>query len=107
MLTICVVLLMMHFNKGFDITDESYYLLISAHPQDQLFGLTYFGYYTHILYRLVGENIVLFRLSGCLILLFSTFWMAQALCQFLEKFIDKNNKNFTRQLHKSNPCYPN
>ena len=52
-------------DRGFDITDEGYYLLHAQHPRlSTVADLRSFGYYTNILYRLAGGEIAWFRLLG-------------------------------------------
>lgn len=52
-------------DRGFDITDEGYYLLNARYPtMSTLAEVSSFGYYTGILYRLAGGEIFLFRILG-------------------------------------------
>lgn len=62
-------LLLFYASSGFDITDESFYLLWASHPEEVLASVTQFGYYTGLLYSLSGEDIAIFRISGLLLLL--------------------------------------
>lgn len=57
--------------KGFDITDESYYLLSVMQPQNQLFETSHFGYALAPLYFLSGGNVISFKLLGILFLFFA------------------------------------
>ena len=61
--------LTIYASHGFDITDESYYLLWVRQPERILASLTQFGFYTKFLYVLSGENIAIFRILGVLILI--------------------------------------
>jgi len=56
-------------SRGFDITDESFYLLWASQPEHVLASATQFGHYTRLLYVLSGENIALFRGMGLVVLL--------------------------------------
>ena len=56
-------------DKGFDITDESFYLLSAQYPMDVLAGFTSFGYYTGVLLRLAQGDVANFRLYGFVFLL--------------------------------------
>ena len=62
-------LLALNTGRGFDITDESFYILSASNPGDILASTTQFGYYTGILYSLADGNLVVFRLLGLLVLL--------------------------------------
>lgn len=55
-------------DRGFDFTDESFYLMVAARPAayDLAYGL--WGYGLHPLYELVGGSIVGLRRAGALIL---------------------------------------
>ncbi len=65
------VFLMWAFNKGFDITDEGYYLLSSQFPSEVKIFVTTAHIYTSILYRIAGGNVIALRLVGLLITLVS------------------------------------
>jgi hypothetical protein len=69
-------LLAFNVGRGFDITDESFYILWSRNPRDVLASITQFGHYTGILYSLANENLAVFRLLGLLLLLITAgfFW---------------------------------
>ena len=47
-------------NKGFDITDESFYLLKIIHTDAYSDTLSFFGYYLSYLFRLCGNDIVIY-----------------------------------------------
>ena len=66
---IALFTLLFSASKGFDITDESYYLLWAAQPQNIVGSSSHFGYITGILYQIAGQNIALFRALGIIILL--------------------------------------
>ncbi len=74
---ICLILILA-FNspRGFDITDDSYYLLWAEQPHNVLASTTQFGFYTRLLYLLSGQNIALFRILGILTLLSATSFFA-------------------------------
>ncbi len=55
-------------SKGFDITDESYYLLSASQPQNSFADMSHFGYVLTYLYALAGKNIALYRVLGMLFL---------------------------------------
>jgi len=62
-------ILIFNASHGFDITDESFYVLWASQPEHVLASTTQFGYYTRLLYVLSGENIAIFRILGLLSLL--------------------------------------
>lgn len=62
-------LLAFNADRGFDITDESFYVLWASNPGDVLASTTQFGHYTGILYSLANGNLAVFRLLGLLLLL--------------------------------------
>lgn len=62
-------LLAFNVDRGFDITDESVYILWASNPRDILASTTEFGHYTGILYSLANGNLAGFRLLGLLLLL--------------------------------------
>lgn len=78
-------LLVSHTSKGFDITDESYYLLAASHPNKIFSTLTHEGYYTGLLYALANHNLSIFRLFGILLLIGISIWFAIELCKYLSK----------------------
>ena len=62
-------ILIFNASHGFDITDESFYVLWARQPEYVLASATQFGYYTRLLYILSGESITIFRVLGLLSLL--------------------------------------
>jgi len=78
-----VYLLISNVSRGFDITDESYYLLTALYPDKVLSTLTHEGYYTGFLYMLSGYNLANFRLVGILILLAFSIWFALELYKYI------------------------
>ncbi|HTL47174.1 MAG TPA: hypothetical protein VL688_03820 [Verrucomicrobiae bacterium] len=58
----------LHLDRGWDFTDESYYLLNSRYPHLLMQG-SQFGHYTGLVFRLAGSSIALFRLAGMVLLL--------------------------------------
>ena len=93
-LTILFISLLVFFfffaNRGFDITDESYYILNLASPQDQ-FPLThFFAYYGKFLWFFSLESLYLFRLNGFLIHNLLAFCLAKELYSFLKHNLDSD-----------------
>ena len=63
------LLLALNVGRGFDITDESFYILWASNPGDVLASSTQFGHYTGILYSLANGSLAVFRFLGLLLLL--------------------------------------
>ena len=72
-------LLIYNIPCGFDITDESYYILTARQPNQIFSTVTHDGYYTGLLYYLTGYNLAYFRLLGIIILVGIS-------CQFAVEF---------------------
>jgi hypothetical protein len=60
--------------RGFDITDNGYYLLMAHRYEDVSFELTLFGLITRIMYFLVGGSVSSLRILGALIILISALF---------------------------------
>ena len=78
-------LLASNTSRGFDITDESYYVLAAQHPEKIFSVVTHEGYYTNLLYRLSGYNLSNFRLIGILILISISVWFGVTLYKYILK----------------------
>ncbi len=82
-----IFLLISNISNGFDITDESYYILAASHPTNIFSTVTHEGYYTGLLYLISGYNLSYFRLFGILLLIFISIWFALELHKYiLRKF---------------------
>ena len=57
-----VFILGLNSSRGFDITDESFYVISASQPENILASTTQFGYYTGLLYLISGKNIAVFRI---------------------------------------------
>ena len=64
LMLITVVFLAWASDRGFDITDEGYYLLSSQFPGEVKLFVTEAHDYASILYRLSFQNVVVLRLAG-------------------------------------------
>jgi hypothetical protein len=71
--------------RGFEFTDEAYYLLNYLHWRELSATVTYFGFYFEGLFRLLGQSIVGMRVAGLVMLLASSAWFACALDAWLAK----------------------
>jgi hypothetical protein len=54
--------------RGYDITDDAYYLIWASSPFQYNWSFTEFGYLVHPIYRAVGGNIPALRIAGAAIL---------------------------------------
>lgn len=70
--------LLVHMDRGLDITDEAFYLLSAHWLTPETLNITRFGYYSSGMLALVGGDIALFRSLGLLLLLVSTTYLAAA-----------------------------
>ena len=77
------------FDKGFDYTDESYYILSSKYPTTVENFVTYFHFITAFIFKISFENLLNFRVLGLLILIFSAAFFSTHFLKFsLLKKID-------------------
>ena len=77
------------FDKGFDYTDESYYILSSKYPTKVENFVTYFHFITAFIFKISFENLLNFRVLGLLILIFSAAFFSTHFLKFsLLKKID-------------------
>lgn len=73
----------MLFRYGFDLTDESFYVLNFRWWKDFEFLVSYFGAYLSPLFTLAGENIYLMRIAGGVMLALSSIYFAYSLTRNL------------------------
>ena len=76
-------LLVLNVDRGFDITDESFYLLWAMHPEQVSMSSTNFGFYTQFLFYLAGKSVAIFRLYGIVLLLAATCGFSWLLYQYI------------------------
>jgi uncharacterized membrane protein YhaH (DUF805 family) len=69
--------------RGFEFTDDAYYLLWDSNPFIYSWSQSQFGYVWHGLYELAGGDIKLFRLAGAAVLGGCAFIFGCALRSFL------------------------
>lgn len=73
-------------DKGFDITDEAYYLISASQPSEISLSASQFGHYTGLLFSLVGKDIETFRQIGFIILLLVSFWFSVSIQSYWGQF---------------------
>jgi hypothetical protein len=76
-----------NFNRGLELTDESYILSYSIFHDDVIGRLTNFGLIGSALLELSGYNFLIFRIFGFFILFFCIYFC----CSGLNFFLKKNN----------------
>jgi hypothetical protein len=72
------ILVLLSANRGFDRTDEAFYLLSIAHPEDVMVTFSMFGAALNPLFKLVGGNSAALRVLGAFIL-----WMVSVYAAWL------------------------
>lgn len=78
-------ILILNADRGFDVTDESYYILNAMYPFNVFSVITHENYYTGLLFYLSGYNLSIFRIFGIIILVLASFWFAVELYKYIEK----------------------
>jgi len=82
-----IFLLLLNADRGFDVTDEGYYVLVAKFIKNWYLTSFHEGHYTAILYRVFNDNLSCVRIFGVLVLLFSTFIFSINIKKFIiEKF---------------------
>jgi hypothetical protein len=59
-------------NKGLSITDEGFYLLQAQYPHEVIASSTSYHYYSALVLKITGYNVVAFRLLGLFLMFVST-----------------------------------
>lgn len=78
-------LLLSNASKGFDITDQSYYILNAQYPNEVFSVLTHEGYYTGLLYYVSGYDLSYFRIYGILLLILMSVWFSIEIYKYIIK----------------------
>ncbi|MDB3970740.1 hypothetical protein N9376_01960, partial [Candidatus Pelagibacter sp.] len=61
-----------NFNKGIELTDESFRILSILYSDNIIGRLSNFGFVGEIIFNLINENLFFFRILGFILLLFSS-----------------------------------
>ena len=88
-----LIFLIVNSNKGFDITDESFYILKAMYPFDNSAGLN-FGLITGLLFKIVNYNIQYFRLLGIILLSIASLFTSWQFIAYIEKNMDEAKYDF-------------
>lgn len=78
-----ILLLALNVNKGFDITDESYYILLAKYQSEVYSILRHNGYLTGRIYELFNYNLALYRLFGIITILVLSIVFAYELYKYI------------------------
>lgn len=81
-LTGCILLILLGINRGFDISDEGFYVLLTVPTQENEAGIINYDLFFKLLFRLTGYSFTLTDLR--LMRLVSYFLAAWALTRFLQ-----------------------
>ena len=82
-----------NFNKGIELTDESYVLLISLYPYDIVGRANNSGILGNFLLQIVDYNIYYFRLLGAGLLMFTSILLVNPISKFQSSILDFKNIN--------------
>lgn len=86
-------LLLLNADRGFDVTDEGYYVLVAKFIKNWYLTSFHEGHYTVILYNIFNDNLACVRIFGVLVLVFSAFIFSINIKKFIiEKFQLKLDK---------------
>ena len=77
-----VLVLILNTDRGFDITDDSFYIMWAKFPENVSASVNSFGFYTRLVYLASGENVATFRFLGVVILVFVAFLFSKELYQY-------------------------
>lgn len=89
-----IVVLGVFFGRGFDITDESYYLINYKHWNELALSISFFGAYLAIPYYFFGESIWAIRFFGLLMLMAGAYYFALEL--FKNISTNGSNANYVK-----------
>ena len=81
-LSITVATIVWSSSRGFDITDNGYYFLVSNHPEDVKAALSFAHLYTALIFKAVNGNIATFRISSAVLIILSSSILALACLKF-------------------------
>lgn len=93
-----IFLLVSYSNRGFDITDESYYILRAAYATIYTSDYTNYGIFTGFLYSIANDNIVGFRILGFLTVLSAAFFSSFHFIQFFSNRLISHPYDFKRKI---------
>jgi hypothetical protein len=71
--------LLVNSDRGFDLTDEGFYLLSAAHPADVTLWPNAAHWFTSLLFRAANQNVVVLRTLGVAICVLASLFLATAI----------------------------
>lgn len=87
LLVTSVALFVFVLDRGFDFTDEAYYVLSAWYPENNMSALTVFGNYLNLITQITGRNITYLRAAGLLILLLTSGFFAYHLMRLSSEIL--------------------
>ena len=87
-----VIFCIWSINKGFEITDEAYYLLLASHPTSVELYISAQQWITGPIWQLT-QSLILFRAAGLFLLLSSSLLLAFSICKTLSKIRLSNHNH--------------
>ena len=78
------IIFFINFNKGLELSDESYLILISMYPNDMIGRVNNSGVIGNFLLQLANNNLYFFRIIGALILILSSFFLINPISNFFK-----------------------
>lgn len=81
----CLVLIVLGFNRGFDISDEGFYVLLADPRQSNDFGIINYDFFFKLFHQVTGHTFSLAELRGLRLIFY--LLGAMALSSFLRKMV--------------------
>ena len=94
LLALTGILLLYSFNKSLELSDESFYLLMSIYPSAEIGKLTNFGYMNNFLLNTFGFKLYNLRLLGFILLFLSNFYFIKKFFNFIDDKVEKKYTDF-------------
>jgi hypothetical protein len=96
--------LTLSFSRGFDITDEAFYVLHFKYWDTFGGNLSYFGAYLSPLYSVLGSDILLMRVAGAVLIALSLFALAYQTTVFVNPCAPRSNRLFAGAIAATFSC---
>ncbi|MBU2971735.1 hypothetical protein KO527_20500 [Pseudoalteromonas sp. C2R02] len=78
----CFLMVLMHLDKGIDLTDEGFYIVSIANSYEHYISTTQFNHYAALLWKLSFNNLIAFRIVSLAILIILSFFLVEAVLNF-------------------------
>lgn len=76
--------------RGLDFTDEGYYLLSISDPYSYIPSLSHFGYFYHLFFSALGENVAAIRAFNVLITYALAFLLTTLILRYVVNFVGRD-----------------